>query len=657
MPILRQHVTHRFLSTLMWLATPTVLKGQQLAATLGKVLKTHLLKMVHRQEWQSQQPIRSASLRAIARIDNTKHHKRGTLWLTSPPPAAICYLLSQLQDGRLALLDPNSAAAQPICLGVYPPLGFHAYIGETEHLHIVELGYAAHAGLDWAHSDYSITWHIVNPATRQILRSQRKHGWPTQLPKLKHVYHAASSRVVAMSETNTLAIMHAVTLEEITRCDISPRHPSLIKANSGVMEQLAWSHSGSMLAVAMSSYPAMLDGEDGGWDAAMRAGKCMASEVYIFDTATGCCLQSVAMPASRVSLSWSPCADQLAVESSRQCWQEFLDRYQPQGDQASVDDGPSDHAGRPCNFLWGAPEDDDSYRFEGQVWLLTPQFGRSELLGSPQGLQSQAQWTHCQWSPHGRLLVLRWASNCSSFASGFKVLDSKTLQAVFESLNPAGNMSWAASAPSALRGPCLSAVFPKEIVCFTSTKEGEWEVRAQSSSLFEPVHTVHISPDGDTIIGLRQKSSGQYGIYHRSLGQDMGEWLGTEDRQYPPDWHPEWVPFSCRWSQIYASIHPAQLMLLGTENMQGPAFGTPSISLVDAKRNAVLGTWTPNALANALSQTMGDSRRCERSVGAMYDTLWSPDGRHLAVFCDSCILVMDFSMPCAALGPLQTDLL
>lgn len=457
-------------------------------------------------------------------------------------------------------------------------------------------------------------------------------------PKLKHIYHAASGQVVGLANTHTLAIMHADTNEEIVRCDVSPLYPLLKKAGSGMVGKLAWSSSGSMLAVAIiNNPPEFRAGEE--WYEAMRSGALMAAEVHVYSTATGRCLQSVAITASDIFLRWSPGMDQLAVGSYRECWPEFIESYAPGADQASADDGLPKHAGRPFRFLKDMLRDDDleHFRFEGQIRLLSPIIGGMKLMASPVGQQSPAQWSSCKWSPGGHLLTVVWESNALFSGSGFKVLDPSTLEVVFESFNNMGIMSWAAQPRSMLRGACLSACFPwcDGLVRFDLGSNGKWQVKAYGLATFQPCQVVHVSPDGNTLVGLRDKGWGQCDLYHHSIGTGLGDWVNTSDQhRYSHGWHLDWAPTPEHWPQLYAHVNQMAVQ----RQTDGYARATiPSVSLVSAQKDCILGTWTPEMLSLKIG-----SQDCEDEAMSMRETLWSPNSQHLAVFCGKCILVMTF---------------
>ncbi|KAK9831171.1 hypothetical protein WJX74_005886 [Apatococcus lobatus] len=170
-----------------------------------------------RQEWQSQQAVRSANLRSTFRIESTSS-KKFTGWLTSTLPDSCCYLLSRFKDGCLALLDPSQAAAQPLRIDVKPEAHYHAYIRPDGRLHVVELLFADLPGPAARGNDFDICWCIIDQSTGHVNHSERKHKWPVLCWKIRNIYHAASGKVLGLVDSSTLAIMSADNRKELASC-------------------------------------------------------------------------------------------------------------------------------------------------------------------------------------------------------------------------------------------------------------------------------------------------------------------------------------------------------------------------------------------------------------------------------------------------------
>lgn len=246
---------------------------------------------------------------------------------------------------------------------------------------------------------------------------------------LKHdcklIFHA-SGKVIGLVDNSTLAIMDAVTLHELERCDISPRHTALPGDRSGRLSGVAWSGSGTLLAAAICS--STVSKGIGPQDS--------MAEVLIIDTASGRCLQCVSMHAYHVELKWSPGpADLLAVSSVRKCQ---YDRNHTASGRMRVLDTPQADLRllRPC------------CQEVVQVNCTVPDFPR-------------AQWTDPYWSPHGQLLVAGWHSNDSTYQQGCTIFDSKTLEHISTFPQDPRSISWALKIPSSLQRSRLSAFFPE----------------------------------------------------------------------------------------------------------------------------------------------------------------------------------------------------
>ena len=280
--------------------------------------------MLCRHEYQSQQPLRAATLQHVTKI-KAKTPGFGSYWVASPPPHTHCYLISKSSQGSLFLLDPRHEQALPRQLALKPRASYHAFALPDGRLRLVELASDKLLTLsdpfEW--DAIGLAWHILDPATGHMVASEQKHIWPVPSPKPHQIYHERSGKVLGLVNVSTLAIMDAETLHEAVQCDISPHHAGLKTRGTSTLEKVAWSPSGSMLAVAVRSNPQELRDMDRDWYTGLVAGSAMLAEVHIYDTATGRCLQSVPMQASDIKLQWSPGTDQLAVYTCRELWDEL----------------------------------------------------------------------------------------------------------------------------------------------------------------------------------------------------------------------------------------------------------------------------------------------------------------------------------------------
>ena len=66
--------------------------------------------------------------------------------------------------------------------------------------------------------------HTISLTPSSMLVSELKHQWKHPLLgfRLSFIDHARSGKVVSFVDIHALAIMHDDTLQEITRCDLTP---------------------------------------------------------------------------------------------------------------------------------------------------------------------------------------------------------------------------------------------------------------------------------------------------------------------------------------------------------------------------------------------------------------------------------------------------
>ncbi|KAK9825016.1 hypothetical protein WJX74_000814 [Apatococcus lobatus] len=358
-----------------------------------------------RKEWQAQQPLRTVTLQHVTKV-KANQPGYGSFWVASPPPHSHCYLISKSAAGSLFLLNPSQPHVLPKQLALKPNAPYHAAVLPDGNLRYVQLGSSLlppHQTFPDAMDKFgwdavTLTWHILDPATGAILGSQQKYIWPLPSPKLDPMYHAGTRKVLGLVNVCTLAIMDAGTLQEVARCDISPRHEALAKRGTSVLHKVAWSSSGSMLAVAVCSNPQELRDMNSHWYAGIVAGSAMLAEIHIYEAATGQCLQSVPVAASDVRLWWSPSTDQLAVNTYRELWEErAADATAEQAGHSpvitsnsgvSADDQPSEGAAKPASPDGDLPmrEDGDDSDPGGCPSVMEPALAHG--LGSEDGLDS-----------------------------------------------------------------------------------------------------------------------------------------------------------------------------------------------------------------------------------------------------------------------------
>ena len=200
---------------------------------------------IYRQEWLSQRALHTASLQHVHKVKACSPHHT-ILWVAAASPNSHCYLLSRPVEGPVTLLNPGEKTAQPRQLALESSAQCHHFIPADGHLHVVEL--VSSKPQQQFKAD-PLRWHTIDAATGRTLASEQKHYWP-ECHFGSAIYHA-SGRVLGLVDNSTLAIMHAETLHELARCDISSRHTALPENGAARLDGVAWSSSGAMLAIAI----------------------------------------------------------------------------------------------------------------------------------------------------------------------------------------------------------------------------------------------------------------------------------------------------------------------------------------------------------------------------------------------------------------------
>ena len=355
--------------------------------------------VLRRQEWQLQQPLRAAQLHCVTKVE-AAWPKGVSFWLASNPHPIHCYLITQTSDKSLHLLDPSHTPFKTTHLEVAPEGPFWAFCLPDGRLRIAEL------------VGSMICWHSISLTPDSMVASHtayRKHGaWLLAGSRLSLIHHARSGKVLSFTNSGMLSILAAVTLQETVTMQVSPRHPQHLQEGSSQLTALAWSHSGSMLAIWLQGPRHVTPAEAAGH---CPAGPAVVSEVHVYDTSSGNCLQSIDVSAGSVKLCWSPGTDILAVYSRQEDWGEepnqhlYPDNLTSESD--SEDEGTADEVGswQRCSCLNAPKEDigsssdhdDDSLTgvemVTGEIRLLRPLQGQVHLLLSSRGSHSSAVGT------------------------------------------------------------------------------------------------------------------------------------------------------------------------------------------------------------------------------------------------------------------------
>lgn len=203
---------------------------------------------VVRQEWRSQQALRAGCLHRVTKVDSGDQRTSPTsFWVPSPCLSMPSYLMSQLAHGTLTLYNASLSHGQPVQLSRKPTGPFTTYMGREGCLHIAEI---SNSEASLPQEAPSLLWHSLDPATGQLLASQHKHHWSISVNDLPQAHHARSQSVLAMVDMRTVAVMDASSREEVSRCGPDPELLVAMAAGTTVVQKVAWSHTGSMLAVA-----------------------------------------------------------------------------------------------------------------------------------------------------------------------------------------------------------------------------------------------------------------------------------------------------------------------------------------------------------------------------------------------------------------------
>ena len=298
------------------------------------------------------------------------------------------YLLTLLRDNSLILLDASMGSDEPVQLSCKLDGHFRAYMGQDDCLHLVGIHDTAPSSPAEAHD---LHWHSIDPLTGQTLASQQKHSWSISSYDLAQVHQARSRQVLAMVDRHSLAVMDATSLVEKPRCGPDLQILAAMPSGGRVLQQVAWSHSGSMLAAAY--FPSRKDGVARGAQQPLVA-------VCVYDTATGCCLQSQLLLYDRLwSLQWSASQDILAVH----CWRDpGFDSPTPGILLPSIGTADSRQLVKGVPSIASVHGSASLTACEGFIVLLDPSLQQASQVLDPPCDRPQAAtnmgWSGCEWS-------------------------------------------------------------------------------------------------------------------------------------------------------------------------------------------------------------------------------------------------------------------
>ena len=301
-------------------------------------------------------------------------------------PGHNLLLTENIAEEGVWLLDAEGQHAKPVQLLLQRSRNLrHFFVDGYGQLRMVEL--LGHS------SPYPLLWCTIDSATGHVVSSEQKHMWDFSFLELKIIHHGEVQRLLTMMTPYTFVIVGADTLNEVCRCVIRPCQPNHPDKR---IHKIVWSADGTMLAVSMR----WLDRSE--WPSASRSSRWF--EVLIFDTLSGQCLQTAALPAEDVCICWSPQPCLLSVYS-------FTDR------EASL-------------------HDRGTYRcHKNTIRVLIPAHSKIVLASEDPAAMQEASWEDCYWSPGGELLVAKYnrAPLCDvGTDEGCCILDPLTLKHLFD---------------------------------------------------------------------------------------------------------------------------------------------------------------------------------------------------------------------------------
>ena len=561
-----------------------------------------------RREWQAQQPVRTASLSRVVKM--TAGAPESSFWVQSPPGSPSCsVMLTRTSTGAMWLLEADKAAAQPVRLALKTKEAIHAYLDRWGWLHIAEAQLAA--------SMLPIVWHMIDCSTGKTAFWEDKLFWDTTLDFRTVVHSPAAQRVLGMEGEHTIIIMEADSLQDICCLKLAYRHGEHT-GTPAMPTHVEWSSQGSMLAVQLHS-PAESPIAD------MLSG---TSEVHIYDTTSGQCLQSVQLQGKWAYVLWSSSQEVAAVCSQ-------LERCDDETDGL---DGDDESAGNVATT----------------IRLMDP--ARQSVATVPHALafQEGPGWMDCVWTPCGQLLVAGYEveDQCPDQHSGVYILDPRTLRPIVKAKISMCEISWAASTPSGKLAKRVVAYLPyspsrRSRLTF-QVVDGEWEVKEEK--VLRNLGGRHIgclTPDGSSLVALRRDASPaakSSRLHHHDLETGRAHLIAQDFCQdkpllmalrfpSPSPWIPRplnlaWTLFPSSWAWMYAFVH-----------LDGSDSNHASVNLVDMQTHKVSGSWT---LADLGHQANGRSLRRGSPIHKIQAVVWGPSGRHIALICATFLWVLSF---------------
>ena len=545
--------------------------------------------------WRTQRALRSGRDPRVIKIRRSP--KLSTMWVTHPSPEGPTFLLTRMANGSIWLLNAAAEDTPRVKLALSTKRSIYPLISADGRLQLME-------ALGDPESDNlcNLCWHTIDTSTGESLASEQKLKWHPAFCKEDSPYQAITQRILAMVDSLTIAVLDACSLQETVQLSVTLQGSQLARTACR-MSSLSWAPVRPWVAVLLQ-----------GQGSSALQGIC--SEVHIYDTASGECLQYVTLSAE-ARLSWSPSLALAAVFGER----ELLD--------------PSRYSNQKIFTTEHAAAYDRLADLE-TIRILDP--ARDAVMEVP-GEEATWGWTSCKWSPVGALLIAESSLgdlHCS-------IVDGSTGQVVMRSDLSWIHASWAAEAEVAY----LPMPLDNGSMCirFEHIHDTWHQQKMHFSTELDGLRGACISPDGGIIAGWMYDESVQTkGMFHHNLATGQGHvcvhhWSPSARGAY---FASNFAPLPRAWLQVTAST---QVSTRCSKNLcSGRTERQRSLILVEGQAHAVRGSWT---MADLLEQSPEAACLTANPCDIMEDCVWAPNGRHLAVFCNTSTwaLVVTFQEP------------
>ena len=435
---------------------------------------------------------------------------------------------------------------------------------------------------------YQLLWHTVDPASGQVLSSENRHFWTIHPDLLDQVFHAASHRVVALPDEQSIVVLEADTLQEINRILVPHGNPRA-GAPALSLGSLAWSHEGARLAITCA--PA--HGDHGHpirdfHDEFARINRSSAlSEVRIYDVTSAQCQQSLVLQGPEAQIFWSSSLDILVVRCR-------YERIHP--DQGA----------------------------DVTLQTMAPAKQQAEPLITEIGLEGHEQ-DSCSWIPCSSLLLTSLSGiDARACEMAICIQDPYRLRCILEIPGhlSCSRLVWGSKACPGSKGSLLRVYLAEQgFVAKLWREDGEWQARLLHLEGLELSSAGSMTPSGTACVGLTHQNSQLGVMYHYNVDAQQVNIIadGSDGGCYSRGMLPiAWAGFADSWRHIYAYVH------------SGESVAMHAVRLVDAQAHKVVGSWTSAALKSlGPGSCQCDTQKPDDLAGVF----WSPNGKHLAVRC------------------------